>query len=830
MRGKRIQLGIIIIGCLLGGKATAQALVPEEFPFLKPVSLMKVRQGKLCVIQTLNENTDGGTYQLSIKTGNTWKPYPSLKLMKSLGRKVEFTDVAFTGGRIYLSGIFQSPASSKSCVVWIDVNNVSNGWKADLDFSYNSSGAVVNALAFVQNTLYIGGFFNKVNQTECLNLAKLDKTYTLSAVRSGNVNGVNGMVNDLAVDSSQAGLFIAGRFDKALGTSRGGLAYLKDTVIQKDVSKSFNSINKLAVMGGILAMVVEDDTNKLRKICVYNYVLQKASIQSSNDTIFAVNSLFFLNKMAYFCGSSRPAGTTRRQGLFHYTGSKIVSDLEKLSRLDYCELFNGELYTGGAFFNFLTNFTESFTVARINTDAVRFTGRVFHDKDNSGTYSFNEQKLPGRMVRISPSKNLIPVDKNGYFTLLFSRSAASTFSLKIENTDNQFSNNFVYTFRTDTFGDRLVDFPCQFRKSNFSDMRLTLTSPNGWLMRRDTSEYYYVTVANTGITNNSANIDLHFNSKIKNIVTDPPADVINAGKLTWKSGTLNPGEEKTVKIKMTASSADFSNSQQVLFSAEAVPAADDNNENNSDSLQQQLTQYLPPAAKFQDPPIATGDSFAWFNPAAGKLDYIIRFTNTGTDTLNTVVVRDTVNIPDYVSYVQETGSSHNFTRNVYSNPNMPGKAILVYTFSNIKLPPNPNGNPEVSASTGFIGFRLGIDPNLIPVSTSIRNRASIYQDYGSPLLTNTVVAKAIANHVQVPVFSRNTIAAYPNPCSGLLTLQGVAALSQAEVFTLTGQKVMEQNSEGNALKMNTMNLKPGLYIWTAKSKFGMIEKGIFEKN
>jgi uncharacterized repeat protein (TIGR01451 family) len=111
------------------------------------------------------------------------------------------------------------------------------------------------------------------------------------------------------------------------------------------------------------------------------------------------------------------------------------------------------------------------------------------------------------------------------------------------------------------------------------------------------------------------------------------------------------------------------------------------------------------------------------------ITYIIQFENTGTDTINRVVIRDTLSENLDITTTTPGTSSHPYDFKVYDD------GILKVTFSDIAL--LPGGSAEEAQSKGFIKFRVAQKPNL-PEETEIRNRAAVFFDYHEPVLTETV--------------------------------------------------------------------------------------------
>jgi hypothetical protein len=110
-----------------------------------------------------------------------------------------------------------------------------------------------------------------------------------------------------------------------------------------------------------------------------------------------------------------------------------------------------------------------------------------------------------------------------------------------------------------------------------------------------------------------------------------------------------------------------------------------------------------------------------------KMDYVIRFQNTGTDTAFTVKILDTLDTDLDIFSVRSGVSSHNYSFRMH------GPRVLEWTFYNIKLPDSTTNEP---ASHGFVTFTAKQNKDLAD-GTEINNRVGIYFDYNDPIITNT---------------------------------------------------------------------------------------------
>ena len=113
-----------------------------------------------------------------------------------------------------------------------------------------------------------------------------------------------------------------------------------------------------------------------------------------------------------------------------------------------------------------------------------------------------------------------------------------------------------------------------------------------------------------------------------------------------------------------------------------------------------------------------------------RLNYKIRFQNTGNDTAFKVVLVDTLTQWADLGSMQIDGGSHPYTFSLSGV----GQPVLTFTFDPIVLPDSNVNEPE---SHGHISFSFNLIDG-IPLETPIHNFADIYFDFNPPIRTNTV--------------------------------------------------------------------------------------------
>lgn len=154
-----------------------------------------------------------------------------------------------------------------------------------------------------------------------------------------------------------------------------------------------------------------------------------------------------------------------------------------------------------------------------------------------------------------------------------------------------------------------------------------------------------------------------------------------------------------------------------------------------------------------------------------KIEYKIRFQNTGTDTAFTVVIRDTLDTDLDILSIQSGVSSHPYTFKLY------GPRVLEWTFDNILL---PDSTTNEQASNGFVTFEVNQSKDLAD-NTEINNTVGIYFDFNEPVITNTT-SHIIQRNLNIPSYSyrKNLVL---ESCSQYL-LNGVTYVKSGEYYQI----------------------------------------------
>lgn len=188
-----------------------------------------------------------------------------------------------------------------------------------------------------------------------------------------------------------------------------------------------------------------------------------------------------------------------------------------------------------------------------------------------------------------------------------------------------------------------------------------------------------------------------------------------------------------------------------------------------------------------------------------KLDYLIRFQNTGNAPAFNVFIDDTLDVDLDISGLELMGSSHAMQLEVRDG------RTLRFRFDDINLPDSTN---DEANSHGYVAYRIPIRANA-PLGTVIRNTAHIFFDLNPAVVTNTTV-----NTIGLPVGIGDrvnivpTIVLVPNPVRDVLTFRSASLFAgeMVRVFDQQGREVVRTTVQGERTTLDVGALVNGVYL------------------
>ena len=213
--------------------------------------------------------------------------------------------------------------------------------------------------------------------------------------------------------------------------------------------------------------------------------------------------------------------------------------------------------------------------------------------------------------------------------------------------------------------------------------------------------------------------------------------------------------------------------------------------------------------------------------AKTDLTFTVFFQNSGSDTVQRVVIRDTLSQAIDPTTVIPGASSHPYFLEVYEG------GILKITFDSINLLPANGGTTQ--KTYGYVEFRASQKPNN-PKGTVIDNRATVYFDYRLPSGTNTVrwMVDHFPDFVSILTSSQEVfvpgvkVDIYPNPFSEMVTLEVKGRQYnrlQLSVYDLSGKLIQQKFFNSNICHVYRDQLAAGIYSYRLTSEGQLINTG-----
>lgn len=196
-----------------------------------------------------------------------------------------------------------------------------------------------------------------------------------------------------------------------------------------------------------------------------------------------------------------------------------------------------------------------------------------------------------------------------------------------------------------------------------------------------------------------------------------------------------------------------------------------------------------------------------------RLEYRIRFQNTGTDTAFKVVIVDTLSALLDPASLRLQAWSHPCELQILDDRR------LIVDFPGILL---PDSTTNEEASNGFVQFSIAQMPGN-PLGEVIENRAAIYFDFNDPIITNEVFhtlgvdfIQDVSSVSQAPApMSRLVVS--PNPASEAFTVSMPDPAAQGaslQIYDANGRLARSLPWNAASLLVSREGLPPGLY-WLA---------------
>jgi hypothetical protein len=740
------------------------------------------------------------SHVIQVWNGYYWQSLPTI-YTDSLGY---ITSLSFFKGDLYIGGKFNHINhidSSKNIVRWKDrkIEAIPEIHRKVTSFSY------VDGLSVYGNRLLIYGPLKNTSSVNGDDLIAYNGNEIVPMPVSfgsgilGNITYINSTETDFLV--------IGGRYSKVNGQASSKLAYYKNNQWTR-ITNNPMVPQKIAVYNGDIFFF----GNPLSSSQTGFYKVSGTGIDTIESGISEISKIYDLIQIE---------GELYATGIF-----KMSNDVQNESRLikfkngSWEPVKNGSLLGINKLLNYegtliSTGFFKTFATVDLNhiaqyvPNAGIVTGRVFFDKDKNCTFNNRDEQLNVMAVQVLPENIILRPNDNGRFFVIL-EEGNHTFKIltrKYWYASDCNDGEMKISVSKGQINDSANFAMLQYLGKN--DLSVNLSSSSGLAALKNRHNAYQIDITNKGSSDVAATeVVLKFDSKLKGLVAKPTPNKVEGDSAVWIISDFYSGEARQINCEF-----ELDASTNTTINLEASIALQDNEEETGDNSSS-LTQYLEEGDfefKKQVFPSESGDT-AYLTDTADKVQYQISFANYTSDTIRNVYVVDTIGLNHSLTHVKELGASHPYSIQIFSGQPGTNIGIIVYTFTNINLPPNPSKNPEIVNNRGYVSFEIGLNSSLTEGIT-LTNKADVTFDYFDPEQTNWVYAIVNNEMVSVEEFPAvNEVKIYPNPTSNQLTLDLPLNHEDIEyhIYNLAGQDVLNGSLKTPVLTVE--QLPAGLFF------------------
>ena len=739
--------------------------------------------------------------------GSYWT---KLKPFVSWFKGSTFYGMAFYKGQLFLAGTFDSIIGLG--VIWGTIRFNGTNWTYWPGSNKVSIvGDMVHDMVVFKDKLYISGEFKWIDGIVCNNIACWDGA-TWQPLGNIGSEGVDHGILQMKLCNKR--LFVCGDFER-IGSINETCALAEwdgnNWSVFKPKPTSYQSeFYELNYYKGRYYGIGLDSLLTPKRILMEDSLtwinISKNFDVLNSDRFWSWNTTIVYQDMIWAIANAVFSGDPNHYQVIIWNGKRwipyIGMNLKSNNYINHLYELGGKLIVTGHFDSIAG--VPCNNIAYFNSSISNISGNVFYDKNSNCKKDINEPGLSSFLVEIQPGPKYVCTDINGNYNAYVDIGSYSVRLLKGLGKYKYWylsaCNPGYYNINIGTVS---VDSNNNFGyvpKPNIEDLRLFIVGQTGFGARPGRTESYSIDYENIGTkTISSGTVNLRLDNRVVLKTSIPNYDSYTHPNLTWSFSDLKPLEKRTIRLMIKVDSS-ISVNDTIIYTASILPLTGDSDiTNNYDTLKQRIVTAIDPNDKQCSP---DGNIL----PQTSKIDYLIRFQNTGNHVAYRVRVIDTVTEKLPLTKVFLKTSSHPYELTVKDN-------VITWTFNDIMLADSTSDEPN---SHGYISYTAFIKPGL-GIGTKITNKAYIYFDYQSPVITN-----AAENIIALPVsidehaiIETTEYKVYPNPSSDCLIIEYLGKSTNSEIilFNTLGKVVMRSKVFPNyPLKIDTGSLPSGIYF------------------
>jgi uncharacterized repeat protein (TIGR01451 family) len=418
-------------------------------------------------------------------------------------------------------------------------------------------------------------------------------------------------------------------------------------------------------------------------------------------------------------------------------------------------------------------------------------GVAFNDENGDGLMNGGESPMPGAGISIEPGGLLTSSDQSGVFTALPGVGSFTVTGVPATYwtvTTAPQTTDLLTTGATDS-----VDAIGSMAIPGMYDLRVDISCTGSM---PGNESHCWCSVKNVGTEPQTAVLSATMDAD-QSVIGVNPAPLTQSGNdLTWTVPVLQPGETWAATVDLATGITVPQNTDLQYTATVDAEFPDLSVANNTSTFHSAVVVSVDPNDKMVWPNTLSPAEVS----AGARVEYTVRFQNTGTASAERVVINDTLSTDLQWASMELIASSHPQTWTIQNG-------VLYIVFDHIQLPDSNSNEPD---SHGFVKFSMRPGTDLMP-GESVGNTANIYFDFNEPVITNEAVLQVDASTSTSGIATEEFLL-WPNPVGDMLMLAGGAIGSTVEIVDVTGRSVVRSRVAMDRTVIDMRDLTSGMYI------------------
>jgi uncharacterized repeat protein (TIGR01451 family) len=682
-------------------------------------------------------------------------------------------------------------------------------------------GQIVDA-RFYHNKLYAMFLNDKLNSTLIAYDFHTNSINTIATFQQNASNDVYLMTSKMTLYVQDDKLYLAGSYDSVDHVASQGFGYFNGTsfinkrLFTQDFPTNFTVVKRLDTnlfaverlitsnfnhrTGSRLFLMLGDSIIKEITANLYtSYKTSYALAQVSQDNLKA----FIMNGKVIFFDEYG------KELLMQYDATKNKWNPLQMTAWDGdAYFFKGNKYIFA--FELKLPYTNNGKCAYIVSPSFSVSGKAYLDMDDDCKKTNPDSALKRKWVTLRniEAQNSFLTQDDGSYAIPIS---IGNYYLESQNpsltTSTCKSDSLTVDSAMDYSRDIIHSFAAPYDKKGDAVIKMS-----GGMMRRGQEYVLTIHLDNLGKPGLKVTPTLLFDSKLvflsanKNIVTNSGNRIVFGQQDASFFGT------NKIRIRFLSHQDSVIVGQKLSFEAFIDSTQTETDYSNN------IIRYTETVFGPYDPNHMTAKPGKQVLNSPNSIHYTIEFQNKGGDTAFNVRITDSIPSRLDISSIEILD---------HSGPKLDASIsgeLLEFYFEGIKL---ASSEVDEAKSKGYVTFSARLKDTM-KINESIQNRASIYFDYESPIVTNTAFTTRVKQVTSVRDINKSTLpyTLFPNPGTKKLSISTNGSAYSIRFYNLNGQEIQAELNSPNTYDIGSWPV--GLYMIDVEIK-GQHFKSLYSK-